>query len=174
MVINRDLLQQTPFKKFKRLIGREDAFEFLFKMWAQVESCKAAPIPLDEKEDLALLLDAPDELSGEVLYEAFVSTGLLDVDCADPIRLTSSLWKENNAKLVASWENGKRHKGKKAKETKPEETEAKGRKREEREQNQIETNQIEDNVSEHNLSRYKGRVNPERTQEEPRDEEDPF
>lgn len=175
-------MQGTQFKKFKRKIGRDDAFGLLFKMWGFYESGKAVPIQLDEEEEVALLLDASDGLSGEALYEAFVSTRLMEEDSAGPILLTSSTWRQYNAQLVASWENGRQHKGKKTKKTDSRNTELKTSEPEMRQvegtgQNQIEHkqtegNQIEDN--EDNLTRHKDWVNPGRTQQEPSEEENHF
>jgi len=169
MNFNRDFLDSVPFKKFKRSLGREDSLEYVHRIWAGCETRKSALIILSEVEDIALMVNAPKEIPGQSILDAFLGSGLL-VE-VEPLTYESIVWANHNAALIAKWENGK--KGGRPRKENP--SEGKEEKKKTTPPNESEENQGEPNVwkdtkvRKGNKCKVKGPVIQSQSEENPND-----
>ncbi len=170
MNFERDFLNSIAYKKFKRALGRDDALEYIFRLWATCEAQKSKKIVLTDVEDLALLMDAPQEIDGKFILDAFIKSGLLvEVGSSN---YEAVIWADHNASLLSRWENGR--KGGRPKEGNvSKEKEIKEIKKKRTKPNESEEKQSEPNVRKETKARkvkeskVKGPVSRKLTEEEP-------
>ena len=106
MNFKRGFHTDIVYKKFKTSLGKENALEYVHRLWAWCETCKSDRIVLTGTEDMALLMNAPEGLAGKTIIRAFESSGLL-VKVRHLI-YESPIWAENNRSLLAHRKNGRR------------------------------------------------------------------
>ena len=106
MNFKREFHTSTDYKKFKTALEKENALEYVHRLWAWCETCKSDRIVLTDTEDMALLMNAPEGLAGKAIIKAFESSGLLVK--VRHLVYESPIWAENNRSLLAHRKSGRR------------------------------------------------------------------
>ncbi len=99
--------RNPAFLAFKKAIGHDSALEFLFKLVERCQSEKTTEHYLPD-DYIVAALGAPDDLNPETANVALIKHRILTAidGTADTYGVT--LFTDQNAGLLASWENGRK------------------------------------------------------------------
>ena len=101
MIVQPDFVDHWKLRELKRLSGRQDAAEFVLRLWGSCQTRRTALYDANKPQQIAATCGYNGDPREFVAW--LIESGFLDT-AGDQYRVHG--WEEHNAQLIANWING--------------------------------------------------------------------